>query len=532
MTLLVKYWSITFIFLLHAMVFCNAQRSIMAIGDSNGTSETGWVNQLKSMRPQDSIFNYSISGNTIGFDNLGNEKLNTLKNIKRYLKSANIKSSGKGIDDVIILLGTNDCKKVFEGREEEVLENMKSLVVAIKTDHNLTPASANIYMVTPPPVAPDTVLLDKYKGGDKRLQKLLPGFMSIAFDKECFYVDIYNELYPTFHKLHIDGIHLNALGSKMVATSISKFLDKTPTVSWDNSKKYTWPIEVKVVDILSPMDGEQQKAYFYRSKKSEPQPLIVSLHTWSGDYTQHDPMLDEIIENDWNYIHPDFRGANNTPKSCGSRFAIDDIEQAISFAVDNANVSEGEIHVIGASGGGYATLCTFMNSKHAIASFSAWVPISDIEAWFYQSVGRKNTYAGHILAATSSMDSILNIGEARLRSPMYMDTPINLRNSSLLNIYAGIHDGYSGSVPISQSLNFYNKVIQDFGAEERDMISVEEINDLMSMRTYPDKPGTFIGDRPIIFHRQLKNISITIFEGKHEMLTEVALKLIPTDHEE
>ena len=43
-------------------VSVNAQRTIVTIGDSNGANEDGWVNQLKSIRPQDSILNYSISG--------------------------------------------------------------------------------------------------------------------------------------------------------------------------------------------------------------------------------------------------------------------------------------------------------------------------------------------------------------------------------------------------------------------------------------------------------------------------------------
>ena len=48
------------------------------------------------------------------------------------------------------------------------------------------------------------------------------------------------------------------------------------------------------------------------------------------------------------------------------------------------------------------------------------------------------------------------------RSPFYMHTPVEKRKNSKLYIYAGIHDGYEGSVPISQSLAFYNKVVADF----------------------------------------------------------------------
>jgi len=508
-----------------------AQRVIVAIGDSNGASEIGWVNQLKSMWPQDSIFNYSISGNTIGFDNLENEKLNTLKNIEVYLENAVSRSPLKSINDVVILLGTNDCKTVFNDRGEEVLQNLRKLIEIIQAKNNLSSTVPNIFIASPPPIADDSLLIEKYYGGNLRLQKLLPGYMAISLESGSYFIDNYNELSPLFDELHTDGIHLNEKGSKMVAASISGFLDKTTKISWDDEEQTPWPKETEVVEIPSPLDGEIQKAYFFKSSKPGPQPLIVSLHSWSGDYTQKDDLLKEVMEKDWNYIHPDFRGVNNTPKSCGSKYAIDDIEQAISFAIENANVDIQNIHVIGVSGGGYATLYTFMKSKHNIASFSAWVPISDIEAWYYQSAGRQNKYAGHMLTATESVNSVLNIEEARLRSPMFMNTPRDARASSSLNIYAGVHDGYTGSVPISQSLKFYNKIIKDFGTDESELISDQKILDLVTMQNLPDYPAKKVGDREIIFYRKFKNTSITIFEGTHEMLTNVALKLLSVEHE-
>jgi len=138
-----------------------------------------------------------------------------------------------------------------------------------------------------------------------------------------------------------------------------------------NKRKIAWPKAFQVVDIRSPLDNEIQKAYFYVSKSKEPQPLIISLHTWSNNYTQQDPLTSQILKNDWNYIHPDFRGVNKTPKALGSKYAINDIEEAITFALKNSNVDLNNIHVIGKSGGGLATLLAYMNSKHDIASFSS-----------------------------------------------------------------------------------------------------------------------------------------------------------------
>ena len=505
-----------------------AQRNIVTIGDSNGANEQGWVNQLRKIRPNDSIYNYSISGNTIGFDNLGNERLNTLKNAQRYLLDAQTRSRGS-IDDIMILLGTNDCKKVFSDQVEDVVANMKNLINQVK--QNMGASEYHIYLVTPPPIGADSVLQDKYKGGDSRIRELLPEFMKIALEADLMFVDIYHELKPQFDEYHTDGIHLNSKGSSLVASAISGFLDKYPVIAWDDEKKADWPEALKVVEIPSILDGEVQKAYFYRSSKASAQPLIVSLHTWSGDYTQRDPLIEQIMNKDWNYIHPDFRGTNNTPKACGSKYAINDIEEAIAYALENASVDAKNIHVIGSSGGGYATLYTFMNSKHDIASFSAWVPISDIEAWYYQSKGRKSKYAGHILAATGSVDENLNAEEARSRSPIFMETPLRARRKAVLNIYAGVHDGYTGSVPVSQSLRFYNKVALDFGAKDADLIPDDVICKLVEDRTLPHSTGKEIGGRSIVYNKTFRNISMTIFEGTHEMLSDVALDLLPVDYE-
>ncbi len=61
---------------------------ILAIVDSHGAIEQGWVDQLRELRPNDSILNYCISGNTIGFDNLNRDTLNTIKNINKYINKA------------------------------------------------------------------------------------------------------------------------------------------------------------------------------------------------------------------------------------------------------------------------------------------------------------------------------------------------------------------------------------------------------------------------------------------------------------
>ncbi len=238
-----------------------------------------------------------------------------------------------------------------------------------------------------------------------------------------------------------------------------------------------------------------------------------------------------IMEKGWNYIHPDFRGSNNRPEACGSEMVIPDIEDAIQYAIERGNVDPDNIHVIGTSGGGYATLLMYMKTSLDIGSFSAWVPISDLVDWYWACDSRGLKYAGDILLSTGSLGSMLNTEEAKRRSPYFMETPVSMRKNSLLNIYCGIHDGYTGSVPITQSINFYNKVVSDMKGDKDAVVSGEDASYMLSQRTFkPDEKAPLIGveGRRIHYRKQYRSITLTIFEGGHELLPDAAMEELIT----
>jgi lysophospholipase L1-like esterase len=300
---------------------------------------------------------------------------------------------------------------------------------------------------------------------------------------------------------------------------------------WDDTKSKDWPEECNQVEILSTIDGKIQPAYFYKSKSIKPSPLIVSLHTWSGGFDQKDTLSWQCIEKDYNYIHPHFRGPNYNYEACGSPLAIQDIDDAIEYAIQNGNVDTNEIHIIGTSGGGYATMLMYMKTEHPVKTFSAWVGISDLTKWYQESIGRDNKYALDMAKSTSGKDNLtkeryyLDKQEAKKRSPYYMSTPTKKRQGSKLNLYAGIHDGYTGSVPITQSLLFYNKIVRDFDINESNAVIPEnDIIELLSSRNYNAAHKETIGNRMVHYEKTyLDKAKITIFEGGHEMLSDVAL---------
>ena len=277
---------------------------------------------------------------------------------------------------------------------------------------------------------------------------------------------------------------------------------------------------METVKIQSSYDGKMQNAYFYPSSAGEKKPLIVSLHPWSFDYTyvkDHSSLAKMVEEENWNFIYPDFRGPNNSPESCLSEAVIMDIDDAIAYAIKNANVDEKKIVVTGVSGGGMATLGVYMRSSYELSLCMAWCPISDLEAWYHQSKYAESKYWHDILQVTSS-DDTFNIEEARKRSPLFT-YPVSHSKNTKIELYSGINDGYTGSVPILHTILFYNKIAKHWGAKKVDLVLDNDIISLLSRSIKECECNEYIGDRKVLYEKCFKNIKMVIFNGGHEILS-------------
>lgn len=280
--------------------------------------------------------------------------------------------------------------------------------------------------------------------------------------------------------------------------------------------------------IQSALDGNTQVFYYDKSTAATPQPLIVELHSWSNSADSQKGMIaTQVHAKNWNFIFPNFRGVNNHAKACCSEFVLADIDEAIDWALKNMRVDRKQIYVVGYSGGGYATLATYMRSRHAICGFSAWASISDLEAWYQESTERKNKYAAEIVQCIGAKEGF-DVAKAKARSPLYWTTPVAKRKNSALQMYVGVHDGYTGSVPVSQSIHFYNKLLRDFKEKDQTRyVSAEDTEVLLKTRSFPTtQPSQKIGDRVILYQKTAKNIGFTVFEGTHEILYREVLERV------
>jgi hypothetical protein len=203
-----------------------------------------------------------------------------------------------------------------------------------------------------------------------------------------------------------------------------------------------------------------------------------------------------------------------------SSFVITDIDDAIQYAIDNSNVDVKNIFVVGASGGGYAALGSYIKTRHKINSFLSWVPMTDLSAWHNQSLSLSNeNYAKDIIGCTSIDSQVLDEEYARTRSPLFWD--IGAENNSKLEIYAGINDGHAdqGSVPISHSLLFFNHLLSEFGLSDN-QVDNSTMVDLLTRNIKLDLNYKKIGSRRVVYENITPRASLIIFDGRHEMLSE------------
>lgn len=286
-----------------------------------------------------------------------------------------------------------------------------------------------------------------------------------------------------------------------------------------------WPAQVKEIKYPSKADNTQQPAMFFAPDSKEKKPLLVALHSWSADYkqTSQAPYAEWCITNGWAFIHPNFRGPNNKPEACGSELVVQDILSAVEFAQKETAIDSQRIYLVGASGGGYATLLMAGRAPELWAAASAWVPITDIQAWHEESTRKKQKYAKDIELACGGVPTPgTKAGdEAKKRSAL---TYLAKAKDFKVSINAGIKDGHTGSVPISHTLRAYNLL-----AEPKDRLTEEEITWFTEKSQVPPTIKDTVptdphhGAKKVLFRRESANVRVTIFDGGHEGLPAPAL---------
>jgi pimeloyl-ACP methyl ester carboxylesterase len=267
-----------------------------------------------------------------------------------------------------------------------------------------------------------------------------------------------------------------------------------------------------------------QPALFYVPESGGPAPLLVGLHTWSGDYMQPEsiPYARWAIKNKWAFIHPELRGPNDKPEATGSALVLADLVSAVEYAKANARIDPDRIYLVGCSGGGYTALLAAGKFPDLWAGVSAWSSITDLKAWFHQSKQRNTPYSENIADSCGGPPgkSLEVDFQYRVRSPL---KHIGHLSALPVDINAGIRDGHDGSVPVSHSLKAFNIL-----ALPEDRLDDADIEYFVQKAGVPEhlknevSDGAYGEKRPL-FRRLSGNTRITIFDGGHEIIYEAAL---------
>jgi poly(3-hydroxybutyrate) depolymerase len=286
--------------------------------------------------------------------------------------------------------------------------------------------------------------------------------------------------------------------------------------------------EVVTLSVASSIDQSDQPSYLvlpgdYHADQG-PRPLIVSLHSWSGDFNQRNVAMEALAnERGWLMLFPNSRGPNNRPEACGSLLAQRDILDALEWTKDHYRVDRQRIYLTGNSGGGHMTMLMVGRYPEVWTAASAWVGISDLAAWHERH--RETNYGEMMRKVCGGRpgDGDAVDSQYRDRSPI---THLHRAAGVALDIAAGVHDGHKGSVPVSHSLLAFNLIAKANGGA---LISDEETEQISRPegRLENPLPGDQVVDeafgRQVYLRRYAGAARVTIFEGGHEGIAAAAI---------
>ena len=281
-------------------------------------------------------------------------------------------------------------------------------------------------------------------------------------------------------------------------------------------------LDAQLVRVRSTYDGSLQPCYFWAPKDAKAVPLIVGLHTWSGDWRQighYKTVLAYAKAHGWAMVGPNFRGANRTPEACGSDAAVQDIVDAVAYAKAHADVDPRRVFIAGGSGGGHMTLLMAGRHPELWAGCAAFCPITDLARWHADSLlahpGRGKAYA-RMMEASCGGTPETKPEEYAHRSPL---TYLAAARQAGVPVYiaTGIHDGWRGSVPVGHAFRAFNAL-----ADEKDRVSEADIALIEENQKVPDALAFVVPADPfygqkmrIHFRRTSANVRLTLFEGGH-----------------
>ena len=278
---------------------------------------------------------------------------------------------------------------------------------------------------------------------------------------------------------------------------------------------------IEDIRFTSTADGTEQPALWLPPLVQTPAPLLVVVHSWSLGYFQGSsmPYAAWADLNGWAMIAPDFRGANLRPEATGSDLAVQDVIDAIDFAMAHGEIDENRVFVIGYSGGGMMSLLVAGRHPDRITGAVSWVPVYDLLDWYgYVRQNDVGSYGEQILASCGGDPTIP--GEAQ-ESCRHRSPSAHLEGAAQAGVPIYIGHGLSDStVPPDYAIRAFDQLVEpadrlgpDFSNSVREHVVPDSVLGSVEAETY------FQTGEPVVwFSRSSGPVTVVLFDGAHDMV--------------
>ncbi|MEZ6124315.1 MAG: prolyl oligopeptidase family serine peptidase [Planctomycetaceae bacterium] len=324
--------------------------------------------------------------------------------------------------------------------------------------------------------------------------------------------------------------------NRIQITAILLLLSQATRLVADDVASETVLPQLQTMTVTSSLDGSDEPVRYWAPESANETltPLLVFLHSWSSDVRQDNSKWHrEAVARNWVYLHPNFRGANQTPKATGSKFARQDILDAMNVIRKQYRIDPDRVYLAGVSGGGHMAMLMAGHHPDQFTAVSAWVGISDLADWyqFHCRNGEPQKYAKMILKSLGQPpgSDAETDADYRDRSPVF-----HLQHAARLpvDLWAGVNDGHAGSVPVSHTLKAYNVLAAAQGAPTVTDVEMEQLwtDRKLKLPTDEDTVTDATLGREIRLRRTAGASRVTIFEGGHESIPAAACEWLANQH--
>jgi dipeptidyl aminopeptidase/acylaminoacyl peptidase len=289
--------------------------------------------------------------------------------------------------------------------------------------------------------------------------------------------------------------------------------------------------DIEDISITATADDSEQPALWLAPGGEGEKPLLVILHSSSSEYQQHAgiPYAMFADENGWAVIAPQFRGVNDDPESTGSDLAVQDVVDAIDYAVSQDGVDADRVFAVGYSGGGTMSLLLAGRHPDKVTAVAAWGPPYDLIDFYVESLNAGLGYASDIQAACGGDPT--DDGEAEEdclhRSPA---THLDVAREEGVPVFIaqGIHDSILSPAHGAGAFNQLAAEDDRFSEEQLETIGQGAIPEDISE---PVSAESFFGDgdpAPVLA-RSSGPALLVFFDADHEMAYQPTLRWFAED---